>query len=108
MSAIHSRVVEDHEGDLSSSWEPTLLLGFLFLETDLLLELGYSGWSCSEQKQSSPSSISKFEKFFPETDRENFNSSNESTISTSLTHNIASDGKSEQVVTWFLSRIFQN
>ena len=52
------------------------------------------------------SSISKFGKFFPETDREDFNSSNEPTISTSLIHNIASDGKSEQVVTWFLNRIF--
>ena len=45
------------------------------------------------------SSISKFGKFFPEADREDFNSSSESTISTSLTHNIATDGKSEQVVT---------
>ena len=50
--------------------------------------------------------ISKFGKFFPLADREDFNSSNESTISTSLIHNIASDGKSEQVVTWFLNRIF--
>ena len=44
------------------------------------------------------SDISKFGKFFPETDREDFNSSNESSISTSLIHNIASDGKSEQVI----------
>ena len=43
------------------------------------------------------SSISKFGKFFPETDREDFNSSNEST----MIHNIASDGKSEQVVRFF-------
>ena len=40
-------------------------------------------------------------------DREDFNSSNGSTISTSLIHNIASDGNSEQVVTWFLNRILQ-
>ena len=40
MSASHSKVVVDHEGDLSSSKKPILLLGFLFLETDLLLELG--------------------------------------------------------------------
>ena len=52
------------------------------------------------------SSISKFGKFFPQTDREDFNSSIESTISASLIHNIASDGKSEQVVAWFLNRIF--
>ena len=56
----------------------------LLLEADLLLELGIS--------------ISKFGKFFPATDREDFNSSKESTISTSLIHSIASDGKSEQVV----------
>ena len=40
MSASHSKVVVDHEGDLSSSQKPVLFLGFLFLETDLLLELG--------------------------------------------------------------------
>ena len=39
------------------------------------------------------SSITKFGKFFPETDREDFNSSSESTISTSLIDNVASDGK---------------
>ena len=47
------------------------------------------------------SNISKFGKNFPAIDREDFKSSNESTISTSLIHNIASEGKSEQVVTWF-------
>ena len=46
------------------------------------------------------SSISKFGKFFPEADREDFNSYNESTISTTLIHNIASEGKSEQELTW--------
>ena len=35
------------------------------------------------------------------------NSSKDSTISTSLIHNNASDGKSEQVVTWLLNLIFQ-
>ena len=40
MSASHSKIVVDREGDLSSSKEPTLLLGFLLLETDLLLEVG--------------------------------------------------------------------
>ena len=46
-------------------------------------------------------------KFLPEADRRDFNSSSESTTSTSLTHNIASDWKSEQVVNWFLNRIYQ-
>ena len=53
------------------------------------------------------SSISKFGKFLPASDRENFDSSTESTISTSLIHTMASEGKSEQGVTWFLNRIFQ-
>ena len=44
------------------------------------------------------SSSSKFGKFSPAIDREDLNSSTESTISTYLIHNIASEGKSEQVV----------
>ena len=47
------------------------------------------------------------EKSLPATDREDFYSSTESTTSTSLTHNIASDGKSKQVVAWFLNLFFQ-
>ena len=40
MSASHSKVVVNHEGDLSPSQEPILFLGFLLLEADLLFELG--------------------------------------------------------------------
>ena len=47
----------------------------------------------------SASNVSKFGNLLPAIDREDFNSSNESTISTSLIHNMASDGKSEQAVT---------
>ena len=46
--------------------------------------------------------------YFPAKDREDFNSSNGSTISTSEIHNIASDGQSEHVVTWFTYLIFQH
>ena len=54
------------------------------------------------------SSISNFGKFFPETDREDFNSSDdESTISTSLIQCIASVGNCEQIHTSVLSLIFQ-
>ena len=53
------------------------------------------------------SSISKFGKFCPEADREDFNSYDESTISTILIRTIASDGKSEHGVTWFLNHICQ-
>ena len=40
MRTSNSKVIVDHEGDLSSSKKPVLFLGFLFLETDLLLEVG--------------------------------------------------------------------
>ena len=53
------------------------------------------------------SNISNLGNFFPSIDREDPNSSIESTISTSLIHNIASEGEAEQVVTWFLNLIFQ-
>ena len=39
MSASHSKVVVDHEGDLSSSWKPVLFPGFLFLKSDPFLDL---------------------------------------------------------------------
>ena len=57
-------------------------------------------------KQSSRPPSQNLENY-PETDRDDFNSSIESTISTSLIHNIATDGKSEQIVTWFLNRVFK-
>ena len=79
-------------------------MGFLFPETDLLLEVGI--WDDVIQSGSS-SNISKF-GIFPASDREDFNSSDESTISTSLIQSIASDGKSEELVTWFLNLIFQH
>ena len=40
MSASDSKAVVDHVSDLSSSKEPILFVGFLFLQTDLLLEVG--------------------------------------------------------------------
>ena len=52
------------------------------------------------------SSISKFGKSFPCTDREDFSSSTESTISTSLIHNMAPDGKSEPLETCVLNLVF--
>ena len=39
MSTNDSKVVVDHVGDLSSSKKPILFLDFLFLKTDLLLEV---------------------------------------------------------------------
>ena len=46
-------------------------------------------------------------KVFPDTDREDLNSPNESTISTPLIHNITSEGKPEQELTWILNHIFK-
>ena len=54
------------------------------------------------------SNISKVGKFFPAIDHEDFYSSNESTISTSLIHNIAFEGEPEQALTWALNLIFQH
>ena len=53
------------------------------------------------------SSGSKLGKSLPSIDREDFNSSTESTISTSLIHNITPEGKSEQELTLDLNLIFQ-
>ena len=54
------------------------------------------------------SSTSKFGKWVPLIDRDDFQSSTESTISTSLTHNNASEGKLEQELSWILNLIFQH
>ena len=40
MSTNDTKVVVDHVSDLSSRKKPILFLGFLFLQTDLLLEAG--------------------------------------------------------------------
>ena len=40
MGSSDPELIVDQEGNLSSSKKPVLFLGFLFLETDLLLDLG--------------------------------------------------------------------
>ena len=54
------------------------------------------------------SSISKVGNLSTAIVRDDFNSSTESTITTSLIHNIESEGKSDQELTWVLNLIFQN
>ena len=54
------------------------------------------------------SSIFKFGKSLPAIGREDFHSSTESTISTSLIHNMASEGKSAQELNWVLNLVFQH
>ena len=80
-------------------------MGFLFLETDLLLELGILD-DLVQSRGNLSSSITNFGKSFLFSDREDFSSSKESTISTSLIHNIASDGKSEPLETCVLNLVF--
>ena len=104
MSASHLKVVVDHEGELSSSKKPILFLSFLFLQTDLLVEVGI----LDDLVQSrSNSRVQKF-KSLHAIDREDFGSSTESAISTSLIHNVASEGKSEKELSWVLNLIFQH
>ena len=86
--------------NLSSSW--------VFCSSRLTFFLNWEFWMILFRAEAIlASNISNFGKFGSSNDCEDYNSSNESTISTSLIHNIASDGKSEQVVTWLLNPIFQ-
>ena len=64
MNTNHSKIVEDHERNLSYSHKSILFLGFLFLDTDLFLEVMNSGWYCSEQKQSSRPTSQNLENSF--------------------------------------------
>ena len=87
-------------GNRSSFWA--------FCSSRLTFVLKWEFWMFSFRAEAIfASKFSKFGKSFRQTHREDFHSSNESTISTYLTHNIASDGKSEQVVTRLLNLTFQ-
>ena len=99
MSASHSRVVADYEGDLSSSLKPVLFLDFMFLETDLLLEVRILDDHVQSRKQSSHPASQNLENSFQKHIARNSIPEMNQTFSTSSIHNIASDGKSEQVVT---------
>ena len=107
MSTSDSKVVVNHVSDLSSSKKPILFLGFLFLQSDLLFELEF--WMILFKAEATlASSISKVGNLSTAIVRDDFNSSTESTITTSLIHNIESEGKSDQELTWVLNLIFQN
>ena len=79
---------------------PILFLGVLFLQTDSSFEVRFLWMILFRAEAIFACSISK-------TDREDFNSSKESTISTSLSHNIPSEGISEQELTWVVNLFFQ-
>ena len=90
-------------------WQkPILFLSFLFLKTDLLLEVGMLHDLVQSRSnlrvQHFEKSGNSFQKLIANT---SIPPSTESTISTSLIHNSAPEGKSEQVVTWFLNLIIR-
>ena len=98
MSASNSKIVVDHEGDLSSSQKPSSF--WAFCSSRLTFFLKWEFWMILFRAEAIfASSISKFGKSLPSIDHDDVNSSNESTIPTYVIHNIASDGKPEQVVT---------
>ena len=78
MSACHSKVVVDYEGDLSPSQKPTSFWAFC---SSRLTFLNWEFWMILFR--------AKFGRSFPSADREDFSSSKESTISTSLIHSIS-------------------
>ena len=86
MSTSDSKAVVDHVSDLSSAKEPILFLSFLFLETDLLLEVGIL--NDLAQSRSNPC-VQHFKISLPLIERDDFKSSTEWTISTSLILHIA-------------------
>ena len=109
MSASNPEVVVDHASDLFSAKESILFLSFLFLQTDLLLDggilddLDQSGSNLRVQHLKNVQN--SFQKRIAKT---SIPLVNQSTISTSLIHNIASEGEPEQALTWVLNLNFQH
>ena len=71
MSASHSKIVVNHEGDLSSSQEPTIRLGFLLLEGELLLELGILDDLVQSRSNLRVHHLKVWKNSFPATNRAN-------------------------------------
>ena len=96
----------DQVGNLSSSKETVLFLGFLFLQTDFSFDMGL--WMILFNAEAIlASSTSKFGIEIPRVDDADLDSSTESTNSTSLINCIASVRNCEQVHTSVLNLIFQ-
>ena len=86
-----------------------MVLFWAFCSSTLTFFLKWEFWMILFNAEATlASNISKLGKLFPQTDREDFSSANDSTISTSLIHNRASGRKSVQVVTWFVNLTFQH
>ena len=106
MGSSDPEIIVDQVGNLSTSKETVLFLGLLFLQTDFPFELGILD-DFIQCEAILASSTSKFGIEIPRIDDEDFNSSTESTSSTSLIHCIVSVGNCEQVHTSVLNLIFQ-
>ena len=97
----------DHVSDLSSAKESILFSSFHFLQTELFLKRVF--WMILFSAEAIlASSNSKSGPGVPLIEREDLRSSTDSTISTSLIHNIASEGEREQALTCVLNLIFQH
>ena len=106
MGSSDPEMIVDQLGNLSTSKETVLFLGFLFLQTDFPFEMEL--WMILFRAEAIlASSTSKFGIEIPRIDDEDLKSSTESTNSTSLIHCIASVGNCEQVHTSVLNLIFQ-
>ena len=106
MSTSNPEVVADHVSDLSSAEKPIFFLSFVLLQTDLSAEVGilYDLIQSRRYPRIKIRELSITQNWWALFKK----SSTESTISTSLIHNIASEGELEQALTWVLNLIFQN
>ena len=107
MSARNPEVVVDHASDLSSAKESILFLSFLFLQTDLFLELGILDDLVQSRGNLRVQHFKVWESSLP-IDCDDLRSSTDSTISTSLIHNVASEGELEQALTWVWDLTFHH
>ena len=106
MGSSDPELFVDQVGNLSTSKETVLFLGFCSSRLIFLLE--WELWMILFRAEAIlASSTSKFGIEIPRVDDEDLNSSTESTNSTSLIHCIASVGNCEQVQTSVLNLIFQ-
>ena len=102
MNSSDPEVFVDQVSNLPATKETVLFLGLLFLQTDSSFEVEL--WMILFSAEAIlASSTSKFGIEIPRIDDEDFKSSTESTISTSLIHCIASVGNCEQVHTSVLN-----
>ena len=107
MSVSIPEVVVDHVSDLSSAKEPILFLSFLFLQTDLSLEVRILEDLLQRRRNPRIQHLKSGETGITSNWARWFFNRPQSAISTSLNHNIASKRELEHALTWVLNLIFQ-